>query len=330
MISAKNHSRKISLLVAILILLAGVFLGGYLVLKSGRVSAGQLDDILKGEVIDITACNPEPSEANKDADNDGLKDWQEIQIYLSDPCKKDTDGDGYLDGEEIASGYDPTKKAPGDELPGTTPKGPRPLPENLTKALSSMLAQQVGSGKIDSFNKQGQILSAAELEKYPGLQQSVQQIMSAGEQLFAPEPINDDQIKTTDDNSRAAIQRYAGEVATALALPPDQIVSQESEASLFLKALQNNDFSELSQVLINYQTAYENLKNIQEPVPIDLLSLHKEQLNMLSSLIKVYQAIIEFNADPLKANLALQKYEAISLELTDWLQKLAEVIQSHP
>lgn len=318
------------MLVAILILLAGVFLGGYLVLKSGRVAAGQLDDILKGKAIDIVACNPDTSDSNKDADNDGLKDWQEIQIYLSDPCKQDTDGDGYLDGEEAASGYDPTKKAPGDELPGTTPKGPRPLPANLTKALSSMLAQQIGSGKIDSFNKQGQILSAAELEKYPGLQQSVQQIMSAGEQLFAPEPIDDSQIETTTDNSKAAIQRYAGEVAAALVSSPDQAVSQESEASLFLTALQNNDFSEVALVLTNYQTAYQNLKNIQEPVPTDLLSLHKEQLNMLSGLIKIYQAIIEFNADPLKANLALQKYEVISLELVNWLQKLAEVIESHP
>lgn len=324
----KNHSRKLSLLVAILILLAGVFLGGYLVLKSGRVSAGQLDNILKGEAIDLTACNPSASDPNEDSDNDGLKDWQEIQIYLSDPCKKDTDSDGYLDGEEVASGYDPTKKAPGDELPGTTPKGPRPLPENLTKALSSMLAQQIGSGKIDSFNKQGEILSATELEKYPGLQQSVQQIMSAGDQLFAPEPIDDKKIKTTTDNSKAAIQRYAKEAATAL--NSSLTKNSNTEASLFLKALQNNDFSELNQILINYQTAYQDLKDINVPIPTDLLPLHKEQLNMLSSLIKVYQAIKDFNADPLKANLALQKYETISLEFINWLQKLSEFINSHP
>ena len=330
MITAKDHSRKLSLLVALFILLAGVFLGGYFVLKSGRAGAGQLDDILKGETIDLVACNPEPKNPDKDADSDGLTDWQEIQLYLSDPCKKDTDADGYLDGEETASGYDPTKKAPGDELPGTTPKGPRPLPENLTRALSSMLAQQVGSGKIDSFNKQGQILSAAELEKYPGLQRSVQQIMSAGEQLFAPEPVDDSQIKTTQDNSRPAIQRYAGEVSEALALPPSQAASQESEMSFLLKTVENNDFSRLKQVLANYQTAYQNLKDINQPVPTDLLALHKEQLAMLSSLIKVYQALANgLEEDPLKTNLALQKYQVISLELTEWLQELSRVIQSH-
>src|SRR3989338_4500672 len=227
----KNYSRKLSLLVAVLILLTGVFLGGYLVLKSGKVSAGQIDDILKGAPIVTETCEPNASDPNKDSDNDGLKDWQEIQVYKSDPCKPDTDGDGYLDGEEVASGYDPTIKAPGDELPGTMAKSPRPLPANLTKALSSALAQQIVSGKIDSFNQQGQILSADELAKYPAIQQSVAQLMSAGDQLFAPETIDAIRIKTTPDNSATSIQNYAK--AAANAIPITDSSDEETEASMF-------------------------------------------------------------------------------------------------
>lgn len=322
--NTKIHSRKVSLLVAILILLAGVFLGGYLVLKSGRVSAGQLDDILKGAPISPATCNPNPGDPNSDVDNDGLKDWQEIQVYKSDPCKPDTDGDGYLDGEEVTSGYDPAKKAPGDELPGTTPKGVRPLPANLTNALGSMLAQQIADGKIDSFNQNGQILSSSELEKYPALQQSVQQIISAGNQLFAPDSIDETQIKTTPDNSQAAISRYAAAAAAAIPAITDR---EDNEAVLFLNAMQSGDFSKIDNTLKIYQTAYQNLQKIV--VPADLVPLHKEQLDIISSLTKVYQAIREIEADPLKANLALQKYQAILSQLVNWSQKVIKFIQSH-
>lgn len=326
MTTVKNHSRKLSFLVAIFILLAGVFLGGYLVLKSGRVSAGQLDDILKGPAVDLAACDPDVADADKDSDKDGLKDWQEIQLYQSDACKTDSDNDGYLDGEEIASGYNPIIKAPGDELPGTAPKGPRPLPENLTKALSSALAQQVVSGKIDSFNQDGQILSAAELAKYPAIQQSIQQLMLAGDQLFAPEPIDDDRIKTTPDNSRAAIQKYAAEAAEC-PLCREPGVPQISESEIFLKAARDNDFSDLNRNLEIYQAFYEKLKTLT--VPTDLLPVWKKQLAIFSGMIKIYQAVKEVDADPLKANLALQYYPTVVAQLSDWLQSLSDIIKTH-
>ncbi|KKT25970.1 MAG: Thrombospondin type 3 repeat superfamily protein [Parcubacteria group bacterium GW2011_GWA2_43_9b] len=321
----KNYSRKLSLLVAVLILLTGVFLGGYLVLKSGKVSAGQIDDILKGAPIVTETCEPNASDPNKDSDNDGLKDWQEIQVYKSDPCKPDTDGDGYLDGEEVASGYDPTIKAPGDELPGTMAKSPRPLPANLTKALSSALAQQIVSGKIDSFNQQGQILSADELAKYPAIQQSVAQLMSAGDQLFAPETIDAIRIKTTPDNSATSIQNYAK--AAANAIPITDSSDEETEASMFLSAINNNDFSKLDLYLKDYQIAYRKLQEIT--VPDDLVNLHKEQLNIFSSIIRIYEAIKNSGDDPLKTNLALQKYQELSTQFGNWMQKLGQFIDAH-
>jgi hypothetical protein len=42
-----------------------------------------------------------------DSDNDGLTDYQEINIYHTDPHNPDTDGDGYLDGAEVNAGYNP-------------------------------------------------------------------------------------------------------------------------------------------------------------------------------------------------------------------------------
>jgi hypothetical protein len=42
-----------------------------------------------------------------DSDNDGLTDWEEINIYFTDPDNPDTDGDGFLDGDEVKNGYNP-------------------------------------------------------------------------------------------------------------------------------------------------------------------------------------------------------------------------------
>ena len=45
-----------------------------------------------------------------DTDQDGLFDYEEKEIYHSDPNKNDTDGDGFSDGQEIAGWYDPNGK----------------------------------------------------------------------------------------------------------------------------------------------------------------------------------------------------------------------------
>ena len=42
-----------------------------------------------------------------DTDSDHLTDWEEINVYHTDPNNKDTDGDGISDRDEIAAGSDP-------------------------------------------------------------------------------------------------------------------------------------------------------------------------------------------------------------------------------
>lgn len=42
-----------------------------------------------------------------DSDGDGLTDYQEVEIWGTDPYNPDTDGDGYSDFDEIKSGYNP-------------------------------------------------------------------------------------------------------------------------------------------------------------------------------------------------------------------------------
>lgn len=45
-----------------------------------------------------------------DTDNDGLRDYEEKEIYHTNQNNPDTDNDGYLDGDEIKKGYNPNGK----------------------------------------------------------------------------------------------------------------------------------------------------------------------------------------------------------------------------
>jgi len=44
---------------------------------------------------------------HKDTDEDGLNDFKELYIHMTDPKNEDTDGDSYLDGAEVSKGYNP-------------------------------------------------------------------------------------------------------------------------------------------------------------------------------------------------------------------------------
>ena len=45
-----------------------------------------------------------------DTDDDGLRDYEEKEIYHTDPNNPDTDNDGYSDGDEVRGGYNLNKK----------------------------------------------------------------------------------------------------------------------------------------------------------------------------------------------------------------------------
>lgn len=46
-----------------------------------------------------------------DSDGDGVSDFDEINVYKTNPNSADSDGDGFIDGAEIVRGFDPTNSA---------------------------------------------------------------------------------------------------------------------------------------------------------------------------------------------------------------------------
>lgn len=59
-------------------------------------------EVLKGRVGD---------KVFEDSDKDGISNYDEVNIYKTNPLMADTDGDGFFDGAEILGGYDPLSPA---------------------------------------------------------------------------------------------------------------------------------------------------------------------------------------------------------------------------
>lgn len=72
-----------------------------------------LDDTISA-LTELTKRNEEIIKARigdaitTDTDTDGISDYDEVNLYRTDPFSADTDSDGFIDGSEVLGGYDPT------------------------------------------------------------------------------------------------------------------------------------------------------------------------------------------------------------------------------
>lgn len=325
--------KKINIFAVVFLLLIGITIGGYLVLKSkiGTASISeQLSKILEQGKKTVASCQPNPDDKNKDSDNDGLMDWQET-TWQTDPCKPDTDGDGYLDGEEVASGYNPTIAAPNDELSDRDPAKPRSVPHNLTQALAGSLREKItdqGMGSISDALDPSSISTSNRI-----VNTAIQQVISQAMEEFSLPHISDEEIIISADNSQTAIQFYAGKIVEAIEQweaksSIDQGNLFESESELFYYAIENKDFTEIDKYIRFYQGATEELKQI--PVPTDLKDIHKEQIGIFWVTANIFRAIKQIDQDPLRTNLALEQYKVTKDLLGQMLLKLADYLERHP
>ncbi|OGH93842.1 MAG: hypothetical protein A2538_03160 [Candidatus Magasanikbacteria bacterium RIFOXYD2_FULL_41_14] len=125
MFSKKNI---IIILIFIVALLIGVWL---IFFKNSKSNVADVDTEAQTRQAELNVLNQAMAEARKtdadqdglsneeeaklgtdpntgDSDHDGILDYDEINLYKSDPLKADTDGDGLKDGYEVLRGYSPT------------------------------------------------------------------------------------------------------------------------------------------------------------------------------------------------------------------------------
>lgn len=90
-----------------------VLIFGIMNIRSGIYGPFQPKTSVKNDTVANTcadgSCNDISADQlkNKDTDNDGLSDYDEINFYKTSPYLEDSDGDGYSDKEEIENNKDP-------------------------------------------------------------------------------------------------------------------------------------------------------------------------------------------------------------------------------
>ena len=76
--------------------------------QAGTVAlGGNIDGGTTGNSMYTVVVGPATGSGATDTDGDGLSDYDEINLYGTDPTLSDTDGDGTDDGTEVAQGTDP-------------------------------------------------------------------------------------------------------------------------------------------------------------------------------------------------------------------------------
>ena len=68
---------------------------------------GLLDIYETGTGVYVDAQNTGTDPGERDTDDDGLSDGEEVNVYSTNPLKKDSDNDGVNDGPEVIAGTDP-------------------------------------------------------------------------------------------------------------------------------------------------------------------------------------------------------------------------------
>lgn len=314
MVYFRSH-RKAVLVLVVLVLVGGVAAWRLGIKRHGASIRGNF------AIADPVARQEQLKKLQRDSDNDGLRDWEEM-LYRADPQKPDTDGDGTPDGEEVRAGRDPaqlnTSKNPAeanDFMATSTPAQDTEQSgqlQNLTKQLAAQIGKEIIARRIAN--------PSVPFDAETSGQGLVDNFMSSLPDDSAPSFTHKDIVIGTQDTN-AAIKAYKQGsehiIKTAFAkFTKDELV-------ILQEALEAQDYSKLNQLdayIPAYDRTIEQLKKLS--VPPALAALHLEYLNLA---IREEDAVKKMRGaahDPVGAGVGAKEYLAIRQRFDSLLARL--------
>jgi len=324
--TSKKFTKKINIFLVIFILLIGCLIGGYATLKSKNS---------KADILEQLAQNFNMDNVIDDHDFDGLADWEE-EIYKTDPNNPDTDGDGYLDGEEVASGFDPTKKAPNDKLQDEASQQigdglSRPEPGNLTQMIGYVLSGQLKAGQMPFIDTQD--VNSVDQNVMDAMDEKVMEAIQKASIGFLAEFIppfekENYKFKLTQENNLAAIRNYTKETSNKLGMLNFCVGDNNTkhEVEILQEAIETENFELINCLNNSYLQAYQ--ETLKAPVPLDWIDIHKRILSTYWNFHKIHQHIPEFGKDPYKGIIILKKFEQTGDNLIELLEQIGADLES--
>ena len=322
----KPPSKKITIL---LIVCACIIIGTFLFKNvDWATKINSLLNPSKQSVSDKNATELVDSSMDKDSDNDGLKDWEEV-LWHTDPHNPDTDGDGTPDGAEVKEGRDPT-------IPNTAPAGspPNDLLKKTT-VLKNIIENSTASSTnaTDAFSKEflAQYLNSSEVGQ-PMSTSSKDELIGnlvAEQTTGTPPPqYTASDIQVSTDGSQEAIHSYGnslGEVIT-----DNQVTDLDNELSILNDAVTNQNkerLNDLDPIIQKYQAIVTGALKIN--VPPSAATLHLNFINTVNDLARSISPMKLVIDDPLTTLKSLNTYSSARDALVKSISDFADYFKAN-
>ena len=236
--------------------------------------------------------------AEKDSDNDGLKDWEEI-LWKTDPNNPDTDGDGILDGEEIKQNLKNPAKATTEEITESANQEEPNLTDSLGKKLFTeyMALKQEGG----TFDKQSQ----AEL---------VNSLLANINTSKSYDIYTISEIKTLSNPVTEEIKEYGNELGAILTQEHSENDSENYNGFAMLtiikEALEEQNREKLKE-LDKFTNIYKNIISelVALKTPTDFAEFQLNLINHFVDLIKAIENIQKVFQDPMLGITGVNQYQ---------------------
>ena len=274
-----------NVVIGIAIVVAALVLGGALLF---RITPSQAPDSEIENVSTQRAQLTALKSADRDTDNDGLRDWEEV-LWGTDPQNADTDGDGTTDNDEILQGRNPTAPGPNDQLTSVN---------NVFFSIDSVeldsdglaLGEELFSGYVEL--KRTNQLSASSMNAFAA------SLINEATQDLVLDPFERSDITQVSDSPQT-VQTYRGGIEVTLGR---FTTVTENEMITVTKAIRDDSpaaHAELNRVLSVYDAAISDLLGMR--VPRSAVNLHLDLLNGLFFFRHSLDGMRNVNDDPIRA-----------------------------
>lgn len=289
--------------VAVAFIVCSYLFSGPFSLRPSTVDAATAESLLKSYAV-------------KDADSDGLPDWQE-SLYGTDPANPESVQKGVLDGEAVTQGLVKPKFTSEVQNPVQASSIPGTLPAD--DSVTAQFSQEFLKAYIDAG---GQTMSASEQQAL--LSRLMENFTVRAEKVV----VSPYTALSIHPDASVSVLAYAGAVE-AIIVANDSPKGSENPLDLMDAYINNGDAAagvQLAALAKRYEVISKTLLALRVPPPLS--ASHLLLLQSFDSLARATRLAASFEKDPVAVLGALSMYQPASTGVVQAFTQIATSILS--
>lgn len=253
----------------------------------------------------------------KDADGDGLMDWEE-DLWKTDRENSDTDSDGTRDGDEIKNRRDPTRAGPEDALDLET------VEKKVNEETEADLTPTDKLSRL-AFTRYLGALQRGETLGEDDLASLLTDTLRAEPVPRAPR-IGERDLTASADESPLALRAYGNEVGSLIKKHEPKGV--ENELVILDRAATSNNESDLGGLRAHVNALKALRADLARiTVPASLLTPHASYINGLALRAAAIELLSGILSDPIGAMRGMPLYDRGNQETVDAFLVIAKTLR---